>query len=368
MQSSLYDRIVQKVVGFHEQLSGDNQQAGHLVGCYLRMAGHDFMDFNPLGQGATKGGSDGCINFDDPDNAGLYPCVAGQGEFGSQLTITAAYQDFCSEVSLADFIVVAAEALMMRTHQNWSSSQGISTKLDLRSGFKFGRTTSQDCSPLILPNPEHSCSDVNVTFVTNLNLNWTAATALMGVHTVGRASSCFSGYNGFWNVGPDAGKFSNSYYISLLAAGWAPKKVAEGKHQWVRSDIPGFGLDEMMLNSDMCLLFTTDHNVNAALDECCAWVDEGSSGLGEGQDAVPSKCGASATDNTCCGGNVTAQMISCPQESNPQGSFPAGQESARAVKLFAKDEDLWLSEFVKAWRHATTRGFDLASQIAEGSC
>ena len=35
----------------------------------LRLAGHDFMDFRT--DEKKKGGSDGCINFEDPDNKGL---------------------------------------------------------------------------------------------------------------------------------------------------------------------------------------------------------------------------------------------------------------------------------------------------------
>lgn len=46
---------------------------GEFVGCVLRQAGHDFMDYRPDDQ--NIGGSDGCINFDDPDNRGLTDCV-----------------------------------------------------------------------------------------------------------------------------------------------------------------------------------------------------------------------------------------------------------------------------------------------------
>ena len=42
------------------------------MGCLLRLSGHDFMDFR---SNAGRGGSDGCINFEDEDNKGLIQCV-----------------------------------------------------------------------------------------------------------------------------------------------------------------------------------------------------------------------------------------------------------------------------------------------------
>lgn len=35
--------------------------------CLLRFAGHDFMDYRK----SKGGGSDGCVDFSDPDNKGL---------------------------------------------------------------------------------------------------------------------------------------------------------------------------------------------------------------------------------------------------------------------------------------------------------
>ena len=63
------------------------------------------MDFRP-GQ-ANKGGSDGCMHFDDPDNKGIPSCVK---KFG----IDKLYAKFSSKVSLADFLVIIAEAAIGR--------------------------------------------------------------------------------------------------------------------------------------------------------------------------------------------------------------------------------------------------------------
>ena len=44
--------------------------------CLVRLAGHDFMDFRfDAATNTSSGGSDGCVNFNDPDNAGLASCV-----------------------------------------------------------------------------------------------------------------------------------------------------------------------------------------------------------------------------------------------------------------------------------------------------
>lgn len=350
--SAAYTMISQKVVSFFEALPEDDR--GHLVGCYLRFAGHDFMDFNRT---TNSGGSDGCVDFGDPDNKGLYPCFAGIGEFGRNFTIAAAYAEFCGMVSLADFIVIAAEALMVRARPDWDPTTKKSASLDFSSGFQFGRQTQAFCHNHLLPNPEHSCQAVEDNFINELGLNWTGATALMGVHTVGRAQKIFSGYDGFWNAGAKAREFTNSYYQSLLAVGWVPKKnVSMGKNQWVRGDI-GDGAciadgreQEMMLDTDMCLLYTTGNNCRAAVDTCCAWTSE-AAGTDGGLGNVPTQCGGfTSSSEDCCGG----QMTTCGDETNPAGSLPAGQESASAVKKFANDETSWLVSFVHTWHSVTS--------------
>lgn len=50
----------------------------NMAACILRLAGHDFMDFRD-NNGALTGGSDGCVNFNDADNAGLQACLDASG-------------------------------------------------------------------------------------------------------------------------------------------------------------------------------------------------------------------------------------------------------------------------------------------------
>ena len=67
------------------------------AGCVLRMAGHDFMDF-----ANGQGGSDACTDMADADNGGLSACLAN-GEHG--ISLQEVYQNYCTSVSLADFLV-----------------------------------------------------------------------------------------------------------------------------------------------------------------------------------------------------------------------------------------------------------------------
>ena len=74
-----YIDVANLVIGIYESLPADvtptsNARAA-FAGCIVRAAGHDFMDFRYNADGSTSGGSDGCINFNDPDNAGLRECL-----------------------------------------------------------------------------------------------------------------------------------------------------------------------------------------------------------------------------------------------------------------------------------------------------
>lgn len=125
-------------------------------GCLVRVAGHDFMDFRL--DGIEKGGSDGCINFKDEDNAGLSKCILAAG-------LPEIFEEFCSNVSLADFLVIAAEAVMGRTATHYDSEDYYANGTyaqKLRDNFKFGRITAHSCSwnKGLMPDPTDGCDDL----------------------------------------------------------------------------------------------------------------------------------------------------------------------------------------------------------------
>lgn len=109
-----------------------------LTACAVRFAGHDFMDFRRNGNQFT-GGADGCVNFKDKDNAGLEECLRSSN-------LNQVYGLFCNKVSFADFVVLAAEALMIKTQTKFDSKDPFavgSFGAKLRDRFRFGRTTNK---------------------------------------------------------------------------------------------------------------------------------------------------------------------------------------------------------------------------------
>lgn len=107
----------------------------------IRMAGHDLMDLRMDYYGNLIGGSDGCVNFFDPDNDGLTTCLINFG----YLDI---YNHVCHRISLADFLVVAAEAAMIATDPDYDENDTYkegSIAWNLMKNFKFGRKTNLNC-------------------------------------------------------------------------------------------------------------------------------------------------------------------------------------------------------------------------------
>jgi len=119
-------------------VSPNNNPRGHFAGCVLRLAGHDFMDYRKDSSGKVSGGSDGCVNFLDPDNAGLLDCIVNN-------KLQTAYEPLCSVVSLADFVVIAAEAMMARTATSYNSANIFASgtlAATFLANFQYGRITS----------------------------------------------------------------------------------------------------------------------------------------------------------------------------------------------------------------------------------
>lgn len=217
------------------------------------------MDYR-VGEEHT-GGSDGCINFDDADNTGLVSCVTESG-------LLDVYDDYCEDVSLADFIVIAAEAVYGITAADDTFGD------TLKNNFKYGRTTVDECdwNDGLMPNPELGCQGLNDIFVDNIydgyDDAWALTAALSGAHTLGSAKIDNSGYDGYWSDVDNQGIFNNDYYISLVVKGWGPEYAVEGndaKNQWIRWD-KGINSNhkEIMLSTDMCLAY----NNISAVDEC----------------------------------------------------------------------------------------------------
>lgn len=112
-----YAAIANSVITQYEALAttiADNSNPrGSYAGCLVRLVGHDFMDYR-IGT-ANTGGSDGCMNFTDADNLGLMNCI-------QSFNFNAPYVNHCTKVSLADYFIIAAEAIIGRTAANYNAS------------------------------------------------------------------------------------------------------------------------------------------------------------------------------------------------------------------------------------------------------
>ena len=261
-----YESIVTEVLARYEALADSastttgNPQAT-FAGCVIRFAGHDFMDFREDDTGVTSGGSDGCVNFVDPDNKGLAECL-------SAFAVPDLYAQVCGKVSLADFMIILAEAIMGRTSTLYNAEDyyGVGTLArKFRDNFKAGRATSESCNDKtgLMPNPEEGCAGLSNVFVDHIyrdtGMPWTMTAAISGAHTIGSAKQANSGYDGFWSEPDQQGIFNNDYYKSLLLKGWSPQLAVGGdplKNQWTRVDAGLVaGENQFMLNTDLCMLF-----------------------------------------------------------------------------------------------------------------
>ena len=86
-----------------------------MAACVIRLAGHDALDYYTDGGRNTYGGSDGCLDLNNTINEGLVECINNTG-------IIDVYDKTCGSVSLADFIVIAAEAMMYRLSESYSAN------------------------------------------------------------------------------------------------------------------------------------------------------------------------------------------------------------------------------------------------------
>jgi hypothetical protein len=77
-----YEELIDDTITEYEKLPvyvkethGDENERSAFVGCILRQAGHDLMDFRHKPDDEEGewdlGGSDGCVHYEDHDNVGL---------------------------------------------------------------------------------------------------------------------------------------------------------------------------------------------------------------------------------------------------------------------------------------------------------
>lgn len=289
---------------------------GHFFGGILRLAAHDFMDFDRTQQGAARLGSDGCLDFRHEANAGL-PDIWCPDH--GDCPLTALYDtSYASFMSRADFWVASANAVVELTSVNRS----------LSLPFRWGRLDRDECveSSERLPGAS-GCSDVENTFITRMGVSWRDAVALMGAHTLGRGDADFSGHAGTW-VQNDAEStiFDKGFYEEAVDRAWRPRNnifADNSDWTWGRRN-----RGVMMLHTDICLRFDIDGNNG----NCCTSIDNGP---------------------------VCQQLPRCTSSAGVRPEAFAAFEEFRAGGN--NNNGPFYEAFSEAWQKATENGYDDAS-------
>ncbi len=171
----MYDSIDGDIAAIKNSIRSD-QERSHFLGGIVRLAAHDFMDYDNSNSSDPMG-PDGCFDPNHPSNAGL-PADVWCGNCSLKLLHDERY----SHVSRADFWIAAANAVIRQT--------SINNSLDMRDTFVWGRKDTNVCagSGDRLPTPS-GCDQVERVLLGRMGLTWADAVALLGAHTLGRGAS-----------------------------------------------------------------------------------------------------------------------------------------------------------------------------------
>lgn len=324
--STTYDALEADIVILKNSIT-ETRTRTHFLGGIVRLAAHDFMDFDPNAD--TKMGADGCFDPTHRSNAGLSDI------WGSGRPLFELHRTKYSHISKADFWVAAANAVIRQT--------SVSNALDMKSQFRWGRTDSATCdgSGVRLPIPSR-CQQVDLVFRSRMGLSWRDAVALLGAHTLGRGDRAFSGHEGTWKVSNSAAQvFDKGYFTELLNNDWRMRNLGGPANGGPPQDFTtGSAADNitgrMMLNTDICLAYDIDAQISG-VTTCCT------------NPSSSSGCARCNTYALC----TSSQCIS-------------RREAADAVSEFKNQgNDRFYVAFSSAWNKATVLGQTNLRQLTE---
>lgn len=317
---STYDAIDVDIANLKNNIA-DAKSRSHFLGGIVRLAAHDFMDYdrntpsNPMGP-------DGCFDVTHASNNGL------SSIWCSTCPLTLLHKQKYSLISKADFWIAAANAVIRQTSVN--------NALNLRSTFKWGRKDAASCSGsgTRLPTPT-GCTSVESVFLTRMGLRWKDAAVLMGGHTLGRGESTFSGHNGIWeDTDTDAQRFDKQYYEEIYLNSWRPRNSGTSVQDWTTGR-PTSTTSRMMLNTDLCLVYDIAGNL-----PCCT------------RTGVLYPNG----DDTCI--DTVAAQRKCPVLSSAHTRYEARETVGEMLGgAYPNDNNVpFYNAFLESWNKATTVG------------
>jgi hypothetical protein len=167
---AMYDSIEEDIATLMRSIE-DVEARTHFLGGIVRLAAHDFMDYNP--STSAHMGPDGCFDPDHQTNAGLDEIWCADCE------LTLLHEGKYAHISRADFWVASANAVIHLT--------SVRNALNLKDTFRWGRRDRASCigSGQRLPQPS-GCQQIEAVFLTRMGFSWREVVALLGAHTLGR--------------------------------------------------------------------------------------------------------------------------------------------------------------------------------------
>ncbi|XP_066924653.1 putative ascorbate peroxidase [Clytia hemisphaerica] len=196
---------------------------------------------------------DGCINYQEPDNAGIPRYTAVLNDL---------YEPVKNDITRADLYAYAGVVAA-----NYASSRD--AVFDMTK-FKVGR---HDCSESgdetdldehFPSNNFQNVEELHAYFNKEFGLSLQESVALMGAHSLGRMETANSGYEGPWVPGTGQDVLNSDYYREVVNVPWFLKTMPtnSAKHQWQRR-APSLGVgnspgqnrqpDNVLLNTDAAL-------------------------------------------------------------------------------------------------------------------
>jgi hypothetical protein len=307
------------------------------AGCILGLAYYDFMDTWDA-NGVSGGGADGCVDLNQNPQSNFKKCLATANPDTEYEPLHTLYQSVCGKVSLADFLVIAAQAIMtaMRDLQlddakftivprvkngqytlnklpkpygdNMPPEANSNRGVDWMYGFQYGRKTRKECPQSTIPvtainknypvwyNPEAGCTGLNSNdeLMKRMEItNKADFVALMGLKNIGFQPKT-AHYPGWYTLWDRSYRFSNGYFVSLLMKAYIPAPVSQlpvtatTLYEWQRKDdflVTMFR--ERMLDNDVCLVHAHKAEVEYPKSNpnehehysCCIWWQDNRSAL-----------------------------------------------------------------------------------------
>lgn len=227
-----------------------------------------FHDAGPYNAATNTGGANGCIDFSDPDNAGLQAIV------GTLSTLQSSLASSGVVISKADLFQYAALTSI------WSSLPVLpkgSTTDTVSFPFKTGRVDQGTCDFTLdagrLPRAEGGYGELQG-LVSRWGLAIEEVSSLLGAHTLGSTKLTNSGYSA--PTASPQGKWTNNnaflngqaFYSGIINIPWTRQTSNAGKHSWINSPPNDPSRTTIMLNTDISIFFDAEQGKDINTNTC----------------------------------------------------------------------------------------------------